>query len=355
LTHLDKLSKMAIVVTGLIAVFAALYQLEPIAAPATLALVIGAVLSPLSDFRESRGYSPVVGALVGLVVTLAVLAALTLVFQPVVAQLIEQAPKVRSDLREAVKSIQGLLHGLSEISDEVQKAAAPEAQAATASAPPPEPIDIPTFTDAVLAAPAILAQILIFSGVLFFFLLTRRDIYDWISRHLSGRGERLHLDRSLREAERCVSRYFLTISLVNGGLGATTAVYLQVLGMPGAVVWGVLATLLNFIPYLGPAMFIIALFFAGVAVFDGGFSLLPALGFLVLNAIEGQFVTPTLIGRNLQVNALLVFLSLVFGVWLWGPIGGIVAIPLLLWVMVLGAGFARPKHEMPQTQHPAVE
>lgn len=337
---------------GLIAVFVALDRLEAIAAPAALALVVGAVLSPFSDFRERRGFSPVFGALVGLVVSLTILAALALVFQPIVAQLIDQAPKVRSDLREAVKMIQGLLRGISELSDEVQKAAASETQVATAAAPA-DPVEIPTVTDAVLAAPAILAQILIFSGVLFFFLLTRREIYDWVALHLSADGKRERLSATLRAAERRVSRYFLTIALVNGGLGAATATYLQLIGMPGAIVWGVLAALLNFIPYLGPAMFIVALLFAGVAMFDGGFSLLPALGFLFFNFIEGQFVTPTLVGRNMRINSLLVFLSLVFGIWLWGPIGGIVAIPLLLWVLAIGEGIAWPgtaaPHQTPAT------
>ena len=109
----------------------------------------------------------------------------------------------------------------------------------------------------------------------------------------------------------------------------------ETLGVPGAILWGVVGFLLNFVVYLGPAVFTVALLFAGIAAFDGWLALAPAAGFVMLNTLEGQFVTPALVGRNMELNPLLVFLALVFGIWLWGPIGGIVAIPLLLWVLVL--------------------
>ena len=320
---------------AVVVVFAALETLAAIFAP--LALVAGVVLSPLSDFWERRGYSSVVGALIGLVVTLALIAGLALVFQPMVLQLVDQAPKVWSDMQTAVHTVRELLRGVADVTEDVSEAIAPKSGTAAAGAAQaaPEKVDLPSVTDAVLAAPAVLAQLLVFAGALFFFLLTRTEIYDWAALQLPSRGERDQLARKLRHAEREVSRYFLTITMINAGLGAATAAVLQALGMPGAVLWGVVGFLFNFIVYLGPALFLVALLFAGIAVFDGGFALAPAAAFLILNGIEGQFVTPALVGRKMKINPLLVFLSLVFGIWLWGPIGGIVAIPLLLWVLVL--------------------
>jgi predicted PurR-regulated permease PerM len=141
--------------------------------------------------------------------------------------------------------------------------------------------------------------------------------------------------------------------MINAGLGAATAMALQAMGLPGGLLWGVVAFLMNFIVYLGPAIFIVALLFAGVAAFDGGMALAPALTFVVLNGIEGQFVTPALVGRNMALNPLLVFLALIFGIWLWGPIGGIVAIPLLLWVLVLNDGLKAPTPAAEPTPAPA--
>ncbi|MCV2872656.1 AI-2E family transporter [Defluviimonas sp. WL0050] len=320
---------------GAIAMIAAMDFGEGILAPLTLALVTGVVLSPLAEFWEQRGYSAVWGALIGLAATLALIGAFVLAFHPIIAQLVSQAPKVWADMKEVVAGFRGLLRGLSEVTDSVAAAVAPEANAAPAAPATEDGLAFPTVTDALMIAPAILSQVLIFSGALFFFLLTRSEIYDWVSLRLSGRGGRAELAHRLRRADRNVSRYFSTITLINAGLGAITAGVLQAIGVQDAMIWGVVAFIVNFVVYLGPAVFVVTLIFVGVAQFDGAMSLAPAASFLLLNTIEGQFVTPALVGRHMAVNPLLVFLSLIFGLWLWGPIGGIVAIPLLLWVLVL--------------------
>ena len=318
------------ILVGAVALLALLHYASDILAPIALALVAGVVLSPLSDFWEDRGFAPLWGALLGLVLTLAFVASLILVFQPIVAQLVEQAPKVWSDMREVVGGLRGLLRGLSEVSNEVASAIAPEANAAPAAGSGEEAMPLPTVTDALLAAPAVLAQILVFAGTLFFFLLTRAEIYGWTSLRLSQHGERAAFAHRLRRAERNVSRYFLTI----------TALMLRLIGLEDAMIWGAVAFLVNFVLYLGPAVFVVVLVFVGVAQFDGLHSIAPAACFVILNATEGQFITPALVGRNMAINPLLVFLSLVFGLWRWGAIGGIVAIPLLLWVLVLNGAMA---------------
>ena len=127
----------------------------------------------------------------------------------------------------------------------------------------------------------------------------------------------------------------MTVSAINAGLAILAFAGLTAIGLPGAALWGVIIFVMNFIVYLGPVTVILGLLFAGVATFDGGMGFVPAAIFAGLNAIEGQFVTPSLLGRTMAVNPLLVFLAIVFGLWLWGAIGGIVAIPTLLWVLVL--------------------
>ncbi|SFT86444.1 Predicted PurR-regulated permease PerM [Sedimentitalea nanhaiensis] len=328
------------IAVGVIVTVAAMDALEAIAAPVVLALVTGVVLSPLSYFWERHGLPSSIGALIGLVGTLVITAGLVLIFQPVVSQLIDQAPKVWADMQQAIDVVQGLVRGIEEARGEVEKAVAAEPNvanlvAAPKDAPSDDGLPLPSVSDALLLAPAILSRIVIFAGVLFFFLLTRRDLYEWMAKNLPG-GNAARSAETLREAERLVSRYFLTVTLINAGLGFITAAMLHLYGMPGAVSLGVVAFLLNFILYLGPAIFFCALLFAGVGTFDGVMVLLPALTFLGLNATEGQIVTPTLVGRHMQLNPLLVFLALVFGIWLWGPLGGIVAIPLALWLLVIG-------------------
>jgi len=135
-----------------------------------------------------------------------------------------------------------------------------------------------------------------------------------------------------------VSRYFLAISTVNAGFGIAVLIAMTVLGMPYPVLWALATFLMNYLLYLGPALVAVAVLLVGFFVFDGVMVLVPMAVFLSLNVIEAQFVTPTFVGRQMRVNPLMVFLSLIFWLWLWGPIGGIVAIPLLVWTRFVLSG-----------------
>ncbi|MBD3801750.1 MAG: AI-2E family transporter [Thioclava sp.] len=340
--RLETLSRASVVVIAVIAVVAALEQVESLFAPVTLALVVGIVLSPISDAWEKRGYAPVWGALTSLVISLMVAALLVLVIQPVVSELSRQAPKVWNDMRSTVIEMRQMVQGIQDASNQVSEAIAPAADTAKQKAAT-DKAAMPDAADIVMLAPALLAQTLIYIGTLFFFQLSRPQIYNWIAKHLAEPAERGATANRLRTAETRVSRYFLTITVINAGLGFLVGVAMQVIGLPNAPLWGVVAFLINYILYLGPATLVVALVFAGVAAFDGARVILPPLVYIALNSTEGQFVTPAAIGRQMRINPLLVFLSLTFGIWLWGPLGGVVAIPLLLWALVLTDSLPEPR------------
>jgi predicted PurR-regulated permease PerM len=329
----NRAAQIGMIVAGLVLGLAALNAAEAIFAPLTLALVVGIVLSPISDFWENRGFPPALGALTSLFLTMTVFGLLILMIQPVVAELLAAAPKVWADMQDTVDLIKGFLRGLAKVSEGMSSAVATDANAAPA-APAQGGVAMPGISEALMIAPSVLGQIMVFAGGLFFFLLTRNEIYTWIASLVTGRGRRVKTGRRLRDAERVVSRYFVTIALVNGGLGLATGIALQILGLPGAMFWGVVAGVMNFIVYLGPAMVSVGLLFAGIAAFDGVHALLPALIFVGLNGLEGQFVTPAFLARQLAVNPLLIFVALLLGIWLWGALGGFVAIPLMVWILV---------------------
>ena len=184
---------------------------------------------------------------------------------------------------------------------------------------------------------------LIFAGGLYFFLLCRTDVYQWLAKFARVPTETAV--RTFREADRLVARYSLTITLINAVFGVAVGVALQLVGMPGAILWAFVAALMNFIMYLGPAIVALALAIAGTITFDGVYSFVPAAVFVGLNVLEGQFITPSLVGHRMRVNPLLVFLSLCLWLWLWGPIGGIVAIPLLVWIIAVTNGIGLIKNE----------
>jgi predicted PurR-regulated permease PerM len=145
-----------------------------------------------------------------------------------------------------------------------------------------------------------------------------------------------------------LSRYFATVTLISLGLGIATAAAMYWLGMPNPLLWGVVAFVLNYVPYAGPSVTLALLTIVAVVSFDDlGKPLAVAGSYLLLTTIEGQFVQPVVVGRRLDVNPLIVILCLWFGGWLWGIAGVALAVPLLVTAKALGLGLGAPQPDEP--------
>ena len=166
------------------------------------------------------------------------------------------------------------------------------------------------------------------------------DPYDGLNSRLLAPA--LRHSRLLRLAATIsddVGCYFATVTLINPALGVATAAAMYWLGMPNPLLWGMVAFVLNFIPYAGSAVTLALLTVVAVVSFDGlGKPLAVAGSYLVLTTIEGQIVQPILVGRRLDVSPLIVFLSLWVAGWLWGIAGVALAVPLLVTAKALGLG-----------------
>jgi predicted PurR-regulated permease PerM len=128
-----------------------------------------------------------------------------------------------------------------------------------------------------------------------------------------------------------LGRYFGTVALINLGLGLTTAATMAALGMPNAILWGTLAAVLNFIPFVGPITTVGILAIAALVSFDNvGQALAVPGAFLGLHLIESQLVQPLFVGHRLDVSALIILLAVWFGFWFWGIPGVMLAVPLLV-------------------------
>ncbi len=325
----DPLLRTAILVIASVLFFAALRAGAEIFAPLVLALVTGVILAPIMDRGERLGLPRGVLAMGVLIFGISAIAFLVLLLEPIFWRVLDTAPQIRAELRGVIDDGRRLLQGLDEVNREVERTLGTEAAPAEGNGGE-EGDSIPSVRDALVFAPVILSQILIFIGALFFFLLTRIGIYEWMSRHLGAPEDTKAIHTRFSSAERVVSRYFLTITVINAGLGVALASILLVLGLPAPIFWGVAAALMNFLLYVGPAIIAVGLTLAALISFDGIAVAAPVAAYLTLNMIEAQFVTPTFVGRHVSVNPLLVFVSLVFWMWLWGPIGAIVAIPVLV-------------------------
>ncbi|MFH5803132.1 AI-2E family transporter [Alienimonas sp. DA493] len=134
-----------------------------------------------------------------------------------------------------------------------------------------------------------------------------------------------------RAAEKGVSRYLMLVSAINAALGVCIGIAMWLVGLPNPVLWGVMAGLLNFIPYVGAFVGAAVVFL--VAYLEPEFSLgeaaLAPLCYMGINLLEGNFVTPAVLGKTIALNPLMVLLSLAFWGWIWGPTGAVLAVPLL--------------------------
>lgn len=172
--------------------------------------------------------------------------------------------------------------------------------------------------------------------LLYFFLSWGQRLLIRISELMGRRGRRNFLElATVLEGE--VSKYLFTITLINFGLGSLVGMVLFAFGMPNPILWGATAAVLNYVPYVGPLVTVVLLGATALLTFDG--LTLPALvvgAFGLLTILEGHIVTPLILGRQLALNPLVVFLSIIFWFWLWNVMGALMAVPILITLKLIG-------------------
>lgn len=307
----DLTARVAIWTLALVALVWLAGAARDVLAPTVLGLVLGVVGAPLADKLDRLGLPRAALATAMMLAALVIILLLLLALGPAFSDLLDQLPRIQSEVQEWLSALRELTRGLEQMTAQLSEtpAAASDTDA------------LPNVADAIWMAPNLGAQLLIIIGTFFFFTLTRPTVYKSFGS----------LKPRLVSAERTVSRYFATVAVINAGLGLAVMAAAAALGLPSPHLWGAAAGLLNFFLYLGPILMIAALTVAGMTLFDGAQSFVPPAIFLALNLLEAQFVTPALVGQQLDVNPLYVFLAVIFGLWIWGPIGAMVALPLLLW------------------------
>jgi predicted PurR-regulated permease PerM len=168
------------------------------------------------------------------------------------------------------------------------------------------------------------------------FLMASGDLfYAKLVRVLPTLQDKKTALRIVYDVERDVSAYLLIVTGINAILGVAVALSFYALGMPTPLLWGALAFVLNFIPYVGAITGIGIAAFMAVVSFDSiAYAALAPLSYAVLNGIENQFVSPLLLGRRLQLNSVAILLALTFWTWIWGIAGTMVAVPILVAIKV---------------------
>lgn len=322
-------SQTAVILIGVVVFVFALATAEYILMPISLGVVIGLMLGPIASRLESQGMPPGISATI---VVLLFIIGLFLFAAAVAAPLsfwIERLPQIWANLKLQLAELKGPLESLRGVRDQLREITGSEGIAVS--------VDQGVGVESMATlAPAVLGQVLIFFASLYFFVATRHQTRIAILRLCFNRRLRWRAAHVFRDVERLVSEYLISISIINILEGIAVGIGLWIVGVPSAAMWGALAILTNFIVFVGPAVMVVVLFVIGLAEFDTlGGSLLPVAIYLTINMIEAQFVTPMVIGKRMTLNPFVVLLSLVFWIWLWGPLGGFIAVPALLVVFAL--------------------
>jgi predicted PurR-regulated permease PerM len=322
----------SVATTGLflLAVFYTLHLGQDFFLPIVLALVLSLLLRPLVRGLQRLRIPASMGALL-LVVTLvggAGFAAYQL-WEPA-ADWVARAPQ---DLKRLDTRVRRLLRSVEQVS---QTAAQVDQIAAGGSDTPQVEIKRPSLSQVVLgSAWHVLARGLIVLVLLYFFLASGDQFLKKLPRILPP-DQADEVLASVAETERQISTYLLSVSLINLGLGALTALVMGLLGMPTPVLLGAVAAVLNFVPYLGPAVMATLLAMVALLSFPDAGQAIPApLAYLGLHTVEANFVTPHLLGRRLPLNPTAIFVGFLFWWWIWGVVGALLAVPLMVVIKVV--------------------
>ncbi|MDO5606237.1 MAG: AI-2E family transporter [Paracoccus sp. (in: a-proteobacteria)] len=186
------------------------------------------------------------------------------------------------------------------------------------------------------AGPSVAGQI-VFTLFLLFFLLASGDLlYLKVVQSFDTMREKRAAYMAMREIESSLGSYLGAITLINAGLGVAIGLAMWFWGMPQPLLWGVAAFILNFIPYLGAVTGVAAALIVALITYDDLYTpAMVALSYLALTSLEGQLVTPYFVSRRLQLNTVVVFVTVALWAWLWSVLGMVVAVPMLVVLKVM--------------------
>lgn len=322
-------SRVSVLLIGLVTLVFALRSGRFILEPVTLGIVIGLMLGPIASYIERRGVPVAISALGVVLVFLVFVCAFALALAAPLSFWIGRLPEIWKELQLHLSQLKEPLAAFKHMRDQLHGITGGSNVTVSVD-------DNSTMESMATLAPALVAQILIFFASLYFFVATRNATRLTVLRLCFDRRLRWRVAHIFRDVEYLVSRYLLSIAVINVGQGIAVTLALWAVGVPSPAIWGALAGLLNFVIYLGPALMAVILLGVGAITFNTiGATFLPMVVFLGLHLAESQFVTPTVLGRTLTLNPFVIFLALAFWIWIWGPIGGFIAVPALLIVYAI--------------------
>ena len=318
----------ALVALLIICIVAVLYAAKAFFLPVMMAFVVGTMLAPAARYLEQHRIPRAVSAVLIVAAACAVVVFMIGLIATPVIEWSARLPELGSLMKDKLhvfdrplwlwQQLQAMLGGSELPGASIQLPKIDWVQ-------PTVEFLSPTF-----------AEFLLFLVTLILFIASWRDLRRALVMTFGDRESRLRTLRIINSIEEHLGGYLLMVTVINLGVGVATGIICALTGMPNPAALGALAATLNFIPIIGPVFMFVILTVVGVIAFPtlAGGLLGPAL-FAGMTFLEGHFLTPVIVGRRLELNALAVFIALAFWTWLWGPMGAFLASPILIVALII--------------------
>jgi predicted PurR-regulated permease PerM len=300
--------------------------------PVILAFLLALTLTPIVRFLRKHGVPEAVSATLLVLFSLGFVTSAGYLLSGPAIDLVNNAPSIGQQVGERLNHLRRPFEKFMKVTEQIGALT--------------EPAKEPGVSKVVVAQTGIVSQAAgsVLSGVTsitivfvlsLFLLASGTMFYEKIVQSFTRMSEKKRALRVVYDVEREISRYLLTVALINAGLGAAIALGLWALGMPNPMLWGATAALLNFLPYIGALMNMVLVGVIALISFDSiGYAMLAPAFVLLCNIVEGQFITPLVVGRRLEINSVAIFIAIAFWSWMWGFVGALLAVPLLVIVKV---------------------
>lgn len=324
----DQVEVRSIAINGLfvLALFYTLYFARSFILPILLAILLDFLLSPVvRALKRLRVPVPLGAGIVVLVLVGSVGFGVYELSGPA-QKWIATAPASMSRVQERLRDLRRPIEQASRTADRMAEATSPT----TANAQQVV-VKGPSLSSRLVGTTREILTGLVEVLLLLYFLLAVGDMFlQKLIKVLPQFRDKKRAVAIARDTEAAVSTYLYTVTLINVGQGVAAGLGMMLVGMPNAPFWGVLAGLLEFIPYVGSAAMTAMLLMAGLVTFDTtGHALLPAAVYLATNFIQSNVISPLVLGSRLTLNPVAIFIGLVFWLWIWGIPGAFIAVPIL--------------------------
>lgn len=330
-----------LIVLAICAVGVVAYLARDFLIPTAAAIVLALILTPVAKQLERLRLPPTAAAGASVSLLAMVVAGLLVVATPALTSWAEQAPYLTYTLERKLEGLRKSLAFVKQVTDRVEQATQAQPAQTTAAQPPPEKIvvrDKSLLSEVMSTTPALLLQIG-YAAVLSFMLLAHRNDHKrQILRVAVNFSTRVRLARVMRDINERVGTYLFALAVIYSLVAAASTITLALLGFPNPILWGVLMGLASFVPFVGPPVAIGLVALVALITYEDWLHMLAApLALAAIHFAESQLITPVFVSRRCALNTVAVFAGVALLGWMWGAVGAIVAVPLLILVSTVAA------------------